>query len=92
MVQLDPQLSPLRAGLGVQAAAAGQAQPRIGREVFTAFGKAPLQHQKLAAMRQIQINAELAKNWPVINRKTDALPEAEEYSKITDKKHLIDRG
>jgi len=40
----------------------------------------------------IQINAELSKNWPVINQKTDALPEAEEYSKITDKKHLIDRG
>jgi len=40
----------------------------------------------------IEINAELAKNWPVITKKMDPLPEAEEYSKITAKKHLLDRG
>ena len=40
----------------------------------------------------IQINAQLAKNWPVITRKQEALPEAEEYSKISAKKHLLDRG
>lgn len=40
----------------------------------------------------IQINAALSKNWPVITKRVDALPEAEEYSKITGKKHLLDRG
>lgn len=40
----------------------------------------------------IQINADLAKNWPTITKRIDALPEAEEYSKITDKKQLLDRG
>lgn len=40
----------------------------------------------------IQINAELSKNWPVITKKMEALPEAEEYSKITSKKHLLDQG
>ena len=40
----------------------------------------------------IQINAQLSQNWPVITRKQDPLPEAEEYSKISAKKHLLDRG
>ena len=40
----------------------------------------------------IQINADLARNWPVITKRVTALPEAEEYSKITPKKHLLDRG
>jgi len=40
----------------------------------------------------IQINAELSRNWPTITKGVDALPEAEEYSKITDKKQLLDRG
>jgi len=40
----------------------------------------------------IEINAALAKAWPVITKKTDPLPDAEEYSKITAKKHLLDRG
>lgn len=40
----------------------------------------------------IQINADLARVWPTINRRRDPLPEAEEYSKITSKKHLLDRG
>lgn len=40
----------------------------------------------------IKINAELSQNWPTITKKIDALPEAEAYSKITAKKHLLDRG
>lgn len=40
----------------------------------------------------IEINAQLSKNWPVITKRIDALPEAEEYSKITDKRHLLDKG
>ena len=40
----------------------------------------------------IEINAQLAKQWPVLTRKQPHAPEAEEYSKITDKKHLLDRG
>jgi len=40
----------------------------------------------------IQINADLAKNWPTITKRIDALPEAEEYSTITGKKQLLDRG
>jgi ferredoxin len=40
----------------------------------------------------IEINAQLAKQWPVLTRKQPHAPEAEEYSKITGKKHLLDRG
>lgn len=40
----------------------------------------------------IQINAELSRNWPAITRRTDSLATADEYSKITEKKHLLDRG
>lgn len=40
----------------------------------------------------IEINAQLSRNWPVIRRPEPALPEADEYAKITSKKHLLDRG
>ena len=40
----------------------------------------------------IEINAHLSQHWPVITKRIDASPEAEEYSKITTKKHLLDRG
>lgn len=40
----------------------------------------------------IEINAQLSQHWPVITKRVAALPEAEEYSKITPKKHLLDRG
>lgn len=39
----------------------------------------------------IAINAELAKLWPVMTKRVDALPDAEEWSKITKKQHLIER-
>jgi ferredoxin len=40
----------------------------------------------------IQINADLAQAWPVITEKTDALSGADEWAKITSKRHLLDRG
>lgn len=40
----------------------------------------------------IQINANLAEAWPVITQKTAPLPDADEWAKVADKKHLIDRG
>jgi len=40
----------------------------------------------------LAINAELAKAWPTITKKIDPLPDAEEWSKVAEKRHLIDRG
>jgi len=39
----------------------------------------------------ISINAELAKSWPSITKRTDPLPDAELWSKVTEKRHLIQR-
>jgi ferredoxin len=39
----------------------------------------------------IQLNAELSKGWPVINQMKDALPEAEEFKDVKDKRHLLER-
>lgn len=40
----------------------------------------------------VQINRDLSQNWPVITKSTGAMPEAEQYAKITQKIHLLDRG
>jgi ferredoxin len=40
----------------------------------------------------IAINADLSKIWPVITKKINAMPGAEEYAQITHKRHLLDRG
>lgn len=37
----------------------------------------------------VEINRQYAQNWPVLTAKKDALPEAEEFKKIKDKKSLI---
>ncbi len=37
----------------------------------------------------IELNARLAELWPTITARKDALPEAEEYSKIKDKRTLL---
>jgi ferredoxin len=37
------------------------------------------------------INKQLSAVWPNISRKKDALPEAEEFKSITDKKHLLEK-
>ena len=39
----------------------------------------------------IEINAELSEIWPNITEEIDQLPEAEEYAKIKDKKHLLEK-
>jgi len=40
----------------------------------------------------IQINAELAKEWPPIIEKKPAPPDADEWAKTKDKRDLLDRG
>lgn len=40
----------------------------------------------------LEINANLASAWPVITQKTDPLPDADEWAKITDKRQYLDRG
>lgn len=39
----------------------------------------------------IALNAELAKQWPVINRKKDPLPDAEEWKDVKDKLKYLER-
>ena len=39
----------------------------------------------------IAINAELSQKWPKITKSIGALPDAEEWSKVVQKRHLIDR-
>lgn len=36
-----------------------------------------------------ELNAQLSKTWPVITKKKDPLPEAEEFKTIKDKRNLI---
>lgn len=40
----------------------------------------------------VGINADLAKLWPTITKRVDPLPDAEEWSKVDKKQHLIDRS
>lgn len=40
----------------------------------------------------IQINRSLSLSWPTITKRIDPLPEADAYSKITDKKHLLNQS
>ena len=40
----------------------------------------------------IAINAELSQKWPKITKRISALPDADEWSKVVQKRHLIDRG
>ncbi|MFA7097444.1 MAG: ferredoxin FdxA [Gammaproteobacteria bacterium] len=39
----------------------------------------------------IALNAELAKQWPVINRKKEPLPDAEEWKDVKDKLKYLER-
>ncbi len=39
----------------------------------------------------IQLNAELAKIWPVITEKKDPLPDADEWAKVKDKRQYLER-
>jgi ferredoxin len=40
----------------------------------------------------VEINAELSKIWPTITKRQAALPDADQWSKITKKQHLLDWG
>ena len=40
----------------------------------------------------VQINRDLAREWPVITKKVLPLPQAEDFSRISAKKHLLQRG
>lgn len=39
----------------------------------------------------IALNAELSQSWKIISKRKDPLPDAEEWSKVKDKHHLIDK-
>jgi ferredoxin len=39
----------------------------------------------------IDLNRELARNWPVINQSKEALPEAEEFREVKSKLDLLER-
>ncbi|WP_296058369.1 ferredoxin FdxA [uncultured Amphritea sp.] len=39
----------------------------------------------------IQLNAELAQQWPNITEKKPSLPDAKQWDTVTDKKHLLER-
>lgn len=39
----------------------------------------------------IQLNAELAKQWPVINTSKDGLPDAEQWKEVKDKLKYLER-
>ena len=39
----------------------------------------------------LAINAELAREWPVINRKKDPLPDADEWNGVAEKLKLLER-
>jgi ferredoxin len=40
----------------------------------------------------IQLNAELAKVWPAIIEKKDGPPDADEWTEVKEKRHLLDKG
>ncbi len=40
----------------------------------------------------VQLNAELAKVWPAIIEKKDGPPDADEWTKVKEKRHLLDKG
>lgn len=45
-----------------------------------------------AAQREfIALNVELTKSWPSITRSKDALPDADQWKNVRDKKHLLER-
>jgi ferredoxin len=39
----------------------------------------------------IAINAELSQTWPKITKRIGALPDADEWADVKDKRHLLDR-
>ncbi|MCL4774821.1 MAG: DUF3470 domain-containing protein, partial [Burkholderiaceae bacterium] len=39
----------------------------------------------------IELNAELARKWPTITKTRAALPDADDWAKVDDKKALLDK-
>lgn len=42
-------------------------------------------------LEYIGLNAELAKNWPAITKTRAALPDADEWAKVEEKREMLDR-
>jgi len=40
----------------------------------------------------LELNAQLAEEWPVIEEKKDPLPDAEQWAEVTDKLQYLERG
>ena len=41
--------------------------------------------------KYLELNAELSRDWPVIAEKIDAPPDADDWAKVSDKTHLLER-
>jgi ferredoxin len=39
----------------------------------------------------VELNAQLAKEWPVIEEKKDPLPDADQWAEVTDKLKYLER-
>ena len=61
-------------------------EPECPIEAIHAEDDVPDEQQKY-----IQLNAELAKIWPVITEKKDALPDADEWAEVKDKLEYLER-
>ena len=61
--------------------------PECPADAIYADQDVPADQQQFA-----EINAELAKLWPVISRKTEPLPDADSWKGRPDKIDLLDRG
>ena len=65
----------------------GVCVPECPVEAIYADGDVPPGLQQYVAL-----NAELAKDWPTITRKVDALPEASRWAEVRDKLALLKRA
>ena len=41
--------------------------------------------------KYLELNAELSRQWPVITEQIDAPPDADDWAKVSDKAHLLER-
>ena len=60
--------------------------PECPAEAIFADGELPPEQEKF-----IEINEELAKQWPVITEKKDPLPDAEEWNGVEEKLRYLER-
>lgn len=59
--------------------------PECPVEAIYADGEVPSDQQEF-----LQLNADLAKRWPVITQKKPALPDAEHWSTVRDKRAMLE--